>query len=90
MQKLSDNPTLRWTALGIVSTAMMMGYFFTDVMSPLEDLLTIDLGWKSSEYGFFSGAYGLINVFLLMLFFIVRHVQFVSSNFARFPPIKGS
>ena len=35
MQKLSDNPTLRWTALGIVSTAMMMGYFFTDVMSPL-------------------------------------------------------
>ena len=69
MQKLSDNPTLRWTALGIVSTAMMMGYFFTDVMSPLEDLLTIDLGWKSSEYGFFSGAYGLINVFLLMLFF---------------------
>ena len=27
------------------------------------------LGWTSSNYGFFSGAYGLINVFLLMLFF---------------------
>ena len=26
-------------------------------------------GWSSTEYGFFSGAYGLINVFLLMLFF---------------------
>ena len=35
MQKLSDNPALRWTALVIVSTAMMMGYFFTDVRSPL-------------------------------------------------------
>ena len=69
MQKLSDNPALRWTALVIVSTAMMMGYFFTDVMSPLEGLLTTDLNWNSSEYGFFSGAYGLINVFLLMLFF---------------------
>ena len=27
------------------------------------------LGWTPSNYGFFSGAYGLINVFLLMLFF---------------------
>ena len=27
------------------------------------------LGWTSDDYGFFSGAYGYINVFLLMLFF---------------------
>jgi nitrate/nitrite transporter NarK len=43
-------------------------------MAPLEDLLTKTpaeggLGWTSDEYGFFSGAYGYINVFLLMLFF---------------------
>ncbi|MBQ8542629.1 MAG: MFS transporter [Bacteroidaceae bacterium] len=31
---------------------------------------TIDgLGWGSDDYGIFSGAYGYINVFLLMLFF---------------------
>ena len=55
---------------------MMFAYFFTDVMSPLEPLLTaakedggLGLGWSSDEYGFFSGAYGYFNVFLLLLFF---------------------
>ena len=53
---------------------MMMGYFVNDVMSPLESLLELPreqggLGWSPADYGFFSGASGLINVFLLMLFF---------------------
>lgn len=137
-KKLSDSRAARWTALMIVSFTMMCGYFLTDVMSPLENLLTtkgrivyftdntslpadsllakVELfavenalslpemavdnlevgaqmqyletvdgqrqavtktissiasgeGWTSTEYGFFSGAYGYINVFLLMLFF---------------------
>lgn len=73
-QRLNDSATARWTALFIVSFTMMCGYFITDVMAPLEDLLTKlpaegGLGWTSDEYGFFSGAYGYINVFLLMLFF---------------------
>lgn len=75
-QKLSDSKSARWTALLIVSFTMMFGYFFTDVMSPLEPLLTAakedggqGLGWSSDEYGFFSGAYGYFNVFLLLLFF---------------------
>ena len=75
-QKLSDSKSARWTTLLIVSFTMMFGYFFTDVMSPLEPLLTaakedggLGLGWSSDEYGFFSGAYGYFNVFLLFLFF---------------------
>ena len=75
-QKLSDSKSARWTALLIVSFTMMFGYFFTDVMSPLEPLLTaakedggLGLGWSSDEYGFFSVAYGYFNVFLLLLFF---------------------
>ena len=137
-KRLSDSKAARWTALIIVSFTMMCGYFLTDVMAPLENLLTTkgkvvyftdntsmpadslvakvelfaeanslsspDLtvqkleegaryqymetvegkqeaqektistvstgkGWSSTEYGFFSGAYGYINVFLLMLFF---------------------
>ncbi len=76
-RKLNDSRTARWTALVIVSLTMMAGYFFTDVMSPLETLLTqspdadggLGLGWSSDEYGFFSGAYGYFNVFLLLLFF---------------------
>ena len=75
-QKLSDSKSARWTALFIVAVTMMFGYFFTDVMSPLEPLLTaakedggLGLGWTSDEYGFFSGSYGYFNVFLLLLFF---------------------
>lgn len=68
-KKLSDSPAARWSAMAIVSFTMMCGYFITDVMAPLEDMLINELGWTSSEYGFFSGAYGYINVFLLMLFF---------------------
>ena len=73
-KKLSDSAGARWTALFIVAFTMMMGYFITDVMSPLEVLLETSkaqggLGWSSSDYGFFAGSYGLINVFLLMLFF---------------------
>lgn len=73
-KKLSENAAARWTALVIVAMTMMFGYFFTDVMSPLEPLLTAakdqgGMGWTSDEYGFFSGSYGFFNVFLLLLFF---------------------
>ena len=73
-RRLNDSPAARWTVLFIVATAMMMGYFVNDVMSPLETLLEAPrsqggLGWTPSDYGFFSGAGSFINVFLLMLFF---------------------
>lgn len=73
-KRLNDSAAMRWTALIIVAFTMMMGYFITDVMSPLENILETatsqgGMGWTSSEYGFFSGSYGFINVFLLMLFF---------------------
>ena len=72
--RLNDSPIARWTVLLIVATAMMMGDFVNDVMSPLETLLEATrsqggLGWTPSDYGFFSGAGSFINVFLLMLFF---------------------
>ena len=68
---------MRWTALLIVSFTMMCGYFITDIMAPLEDLLVqsagqgadagMALGWTDTEYGWFTGAYGWFNVFLFML-----------------------
>jgi len=71
-QKLSDSKAARWTALLIVSFTMMCGYFITDIMAPLEDLLMKSaaeggLGWSGTEYGWFTGAYGWFNVFLFML-----------------------
>ena len=73
-RKINDKPVARWTVLVIVATAMMMGYLLNDIMSPLETMLELPveqggLGWSSTDYGFFSGAGGFINVFLLMLFF---------------------
>ena len=73
-KKINDSAVVRWVVLVIVATAMMMGYFLNDIMSPLETLLEMPveeggLGWTSTDYGFFSGSSGLINVFLLMLFF---------------------
>ena len=73
-KSLRDSKAARWTALTIVSFTMMFGYFFTDVMSPLEPLLTLakeqgGLGWTSLEFGQFNWAYCWFNVFLFMLIF---------------------
>lgn len=72
VKTLRDSAAARWLALVIVSFTMMCGYFLTDVMAPLEDLLMRSveeggLGWTGTQYGFFTGAYGWFNVFLFML-----------------------
>lgn len=64
---LRDSKAARWTALAIVSFTMMCGYYFSDVMGPLKGLLENQLHWTSTEYGFFTSAYGWFNVFLFML-----------------------
>lgn len=66
---IRDSKAARWGALGIVAFTMLAAYFFTDVMSPLKTMLETQKGWDSSDYGFFTSAYGWFNVFLLMLFF---------------------
>ena len=64
---LRDSKAARWTALAVVSFTMLCGYYLTDVMAPLKGLLEGQLHWNSSEFGFFTSAYGWFNVFLLML-----------------------
>lgn len=64
---LRDSAAARWTALAVVAFTMLCGYYLTDVMAPLKGLLEGQLHWDSSEYGFFTSAYGWFNVFLLML-----------------------
>jgi len=66
---IRNSVAARWTALCIVSFTMMAAYFFTDVMSPMKTLLESQMGWDSSDYGFFTSAYGWFNVFLFMLIF---------------------
>jgi MFS family permease len=64
---LRDSKAARWTALTVVSFTMLCGYYLADVMAPLKPMLEKELLWNSTEYGFFTSAYGWFNVFLLML-----------------------
>jgi MFS family permease len=66
-QTLRDSKTARWTALAIVAFTMLCGYYLTDVMAPLKGMLEEQLKWSSSQYGFFTSAYGWFNVFLFFL-----------------------
>ncbi len=66
-KSLRDSKTARWFALGVVSFTMLCGYYLSDVMAPLKGLLEEQLTWNSSDYGFFTSAYGWFNVFLFML-----------------------
>jgi predicted MFS family arabinose efflux permease len=68
-KSLRDSKAARWTALLIVSFTMLCGYYVADVMSPLKPMIEQQLGWTSSEYGFFTGSYAWFNVFLGMLVF---------------------
>jgi len=64
---LRDSKAARWMVLIVVAFTMFCGYFITDVMAPLMELLKDEFGWTATEYGIFNMAYGWLNVFLFML-----------------------
>lgn len=71
---LRDSKAARWMALVTVSFTMMWGYYLTDAMSPLMDMLGISLdqggmGWSAKDFGWFNNAYMWFNVFCFMLIF---------------------
>lgn len=66
-KKLSESKVARWSVLALVAFTMLCGYFLTDVMAPLKPMLEEQFQWNSTEYGFFTSAYGWFNVFLFML-----------------------
>ena len=73
-QTLRDSAAARWTALFIVSFTVMWGYFLTDAMSPLMDMLGISIeqggmGWSASDFGDFNWSYMWFNVFCFALLF---------------------
>jgi len=66
-QTLRDSKKARWTALVILSFTMFAGYMFTEVISPLKPIMERTLAMNSADYGFITSAYGIFNVFLMML-----------------------
>ncbi len=63
---INDSPSKRWGIMLLVSFAMATNYYFYDALSPLKDLMHSKLGFSSSDYGLFMGAYSWPNVFLAM------------------------
>ncbi|MDR0505474.1 MAG: MFS transporter [Dysgonamonadaceae bacterium] len=66
---LKDRKNIRWTVLVLVSFTMLCAYYLTDALAPLELRLETSLSWSATDYGFYTGAYGWFNIFLLMLVF---------------------
>lgn len=71
-KKLNDSWGMRWGALAIVAFTMMAAYYVNDVVAPLKGMLEASpsengLGWTSSDFGIYTGAYSFLNVFCLML-----------------------
>lgn len=64
-QTLRDSKVARWMALIIVSLTMMMAYFFTDVMGPLEAPLTTKGKLVYFEDGTYLSADSLAKVSLI-------------------------
>ncbi len=65
-KKLNESKTARWVVLIVASFAMATNYYFYDALAPLADLIRMNLGFTSTEYGFFISAYSIPNVFLAM------------------------
>ncbi len=65
-KKLHESKTARWGVLVIASFAMATNYYFYDALAPLADLIRMNLGFSTTEYGFFISAYSIPNVFLAM------------------------
>lgn len=62
-QVLNDKAWARWTALVLIASMMFFAYMFVDVMSPLQELLEVQLGWSPTAFGNYAGAEYMLNVF---------------------------
>ena len=65
-RSLRDSKLARWWVLFVASAIMVMNYYFYDALSALKELMIINLGFSSSDYGIFMSAYSVPNVFLAM------------------------
>ncbi len=57
---------VRWSILFLAIAVIFFNYFFNDALSPLKDLMQLNLGFSSTDYGLFISAYSVSSVFLLM------------------------
>lgn len=66
---LRDVPSIRWTALLLLASAMFCSYIFMDILSPIKDLMQATRGWDSTAFGTMQGSETFLNVFVFFLIF---------------------
>jgi MFS family permease len=57
----------RWTVLVLISLAMFGNYYIYDAISPLADLLSLQLGFSDSNIGLLQAIYSIPNVFMVLI-----------------------
>lgn len=60
---LKDSAVMRWTALLLIASTMFFGYFFIDVVAPLQTMLETDYKWSPEVFGMLGGSEFFLNVF---------------------------
>ncbi len=60
---LKDSAVARWAALLLISSTMFFGYFFIDVVAPLQTMMETDFKWSPEVFGMLGGSEFFLNVF---------------------------
>jgi len=63
---LRDSAVTRWAMLLTVGFVLAANYYFYDALSPLKSTLTRELGFSSTDFGWFVSVYSVPNVFFAM------------------------
>jgi MFS family permease len=81
IKSLRDSKAGRWSALILVSIAMVFAYMFIDILAPLQTLFETQLRWTPDIYGKVSGAGYMLNVmgFLILAGIILDRIGVRSS-----------
>ena len=67
INKPQPSSFLRWTALLLISLAMMGNYYIYDSISPLADLLKAQLGFSDSNIGLLNAIYSFPNIIMVLI-----------------------
>ena len=59
---LNDSAWARWTAMVMVALMMLFAHMFVDVISPIQELAQLQLGWTGDIFGTYAGSEYLLNV----------------------------
>jgi len=67
VEKAQPSPLFRWVVLLFISMAMFGNYYVYDSISPLADLLKVQLGFSDSNLGLLNAIYSFPNIIMVLI-----------------------